>query len=66
MTADSNASSSGPPEHETLGYFIALLPASTTPKAFRHLLLKESKFDHADVGNPDDDDGCAAHLTADS
>ena len=50
VTADSNASSSGSPEHETLGYFIALVPASTTLKAFRHL-LKESTFNHADVGN---------------
>jgi hypothetical protein len=66
VTADSNASSNGSPEHETLGYYsIALLPASTTPKAFRHL-LKESKFDHANFGNldDDDDDGCAPHLTA--
>ena len=65
VTADSNASSGGSPEHETLGYVIALLPTSTTTKAFRHL-LKESKFDHADVGNPDDDDddGRAPHVTA--
>jgi len=51
-----------------LGYFIALLPVSTTPKDF-HRLLTESKFDVArstDDGIPDvdDDDGCAPRLTA--
>ena len=44
--------------HEALGYIIALLPVSTTPKAF-HRLLKESKLDSAwniDIGIPDGDD----------
>jgi hypothetical protein len=52
---------------ETLGYFIALLPVSTTPKTF-HRLLKESKLDivqSVDVAIPDDDDnGCAPCVTA--
>ena len=52
--------------HEALGYFIALLPVSTTPKAF-HGLLKESGFDSAwslDGGIPDDDneDGYAPRV----
>jgi hypothetical protein len=44
--------------HEALGYIIALLTVSTTPKAF-HWLLKESKLDSAwniDIGIPDGDD----------
>ena len=54
--------------HEALGYFIALLTVSTTPKAFNRL-LKESKLDSAssmDVGIPDadDDDGCAPRINA--
>jgi hypothetical protein len=54
--------------HEVLGYFIALVTVSTTPKAF-HRLLKESGFDSAssiDGGIPDDedDDCCAPRLTA--
>ena len=52
---------------ETLGYFVALLPVSTTPKKFRRLLM-ESKLDivrSVDVAIPDDDDdGCAPCLTA--
>jgi neurofibromin 1 len=43
---------------ESLGYFIALLPVSTTPKNF-HRLLRESKLDtdgSIDVGISDDDD----------
>jgi hypothetical protein len=55
--------------HEALGYIIALLTVSTTPKAF-HRLLKESKLDSAwnnEVGIPDDDDdddSCTPRLTA--
>ena len=53
---------------ETLGYFVALLPVSATPKTFRQL-LKESKLDivrSVEVAIPDDDDdGCAPCLTAD-
>jgi hypothetical protein len=51
--------------HEALGYFIALLPVSTTPKDF-HRLLRESKIDTADTVVPDahEDDGCAPRLTA--
>ena len=44
--------------HEALGYVIALLPVSTTPKAF-HRLLKESKLDsdwNIDIAIPDGDD----------
>jgi len=52
---------------ETLGYFVALLPVSTTPKFF-HQLLKESKLDivrSVDAAIPDDDDdGCAPCVTA--
>ena len=52
---------------ETLGYFVALLPVSTTPKKF-HRLLKESKLDivrSVDVTIPDDDDdGSAPCVTA--
>ena len=52
---------------ETLGYFVALLPVSTTPKFF-YRLLKESKLDivwSVDVAIPDDDDdGCAPRVTA--
>jgi neurofibromin 1 len=43
--------------NEALGYIIALLPVSTTPKAF-HRLLKESHLDSAwniDTGIPDGD-----------
>jgi len=54
--------------HEALGYIIALLPVSTTPKAF-HRLLKESKLDSAwniDIGilDGDDDDVRTPHFTA--
>ena len=52
---------------ETLGYFVALLPVSTTPKEF-HRLLKESKLDivrNVDVAIPDDEDnGYAPCVTA--
>ena len=43
---------------ETLGYLVALLPVSTTPKKFEQL-MKESKLDivqSVDVAIPDDDD----------
>ena len=68
VAAYSNAASSGPPNlpsYDTLGYFIALLPVSTTPKAV-YQLLKESKFDSIDVAipDPDDDDGRVPCLTA--
>ena len=54
--------------HEVLGYVIALLTVSTTPKAFRRLLT-ESGFETAwniDVGilNTDEEDGCTPRLTA--
>jgi neurofibromin 1 len=52
---------------ETLGYFVALLPVSTTSKKF-HQLLKESKLDivqSVDVAIPDDDDDvCTPCATA--
>ena len=52
--------------NEALGYIIALLTVSTTPKAF-HRLLKESKLDTAwniDIGIPDgDDDVRTPHFT---
>ena len=52
---------------ETLAYFVALLPVSTTTKKF-HRLLKESKLDivrSVDVAIPgDEDDGCAPWVTA--
>ena len=52
---------------ETLGYFVALLPVSTTPKKF-HQLLKESRLDifrGVDVAIlDDDDDGSAPCVTA--
>ena len=52
---------------ETLGYFVALLPVSTTPIEF-HRLLKESKLDivrSVDLAIPDDeDDGYAPCVTA--
>ena len=70
-----NTATSSVPEdfgtHDALGYVIALLTVSTTPKAF-HRLLRESKFDIArsvDAGIPDDDDdddGCAPRITADA
>ncbi|KAF8165773.1 hypothetical protein B0H34DRAFT_794124 [Crassisporium funariophilum] len=52
---------------EALGYFIALLTVSATPKAY-HRLLRESNIDDAwvrDAGMPDpeDDDGAAPRLT---
>ena len=52
---------------ETLAYFVALLPVSTTTKKFNRL-LKESKLDivqSVDVAIPsDDDDDCAPWITA--
>ena len=52
---------------EALGYFVALLPVSTTQKKF-HRLLKESKLDivrSVNVAIPDDDDDdCALSVTA--
>ena len=47
---------------EILGYFIALLPVSTTPKAF-HQLLKESEME-AEIPDSDSDGGYAPRLTA--
>ena len=55
--------------HEALGYFIALLPVSTTPKDF-HRLLKDSAFESAwntmDIGieDIDDSDVAAPRVTA--
>src|SRR5271168_1138661 len=70
VTVAANAAgSSGPSDltaHEALGYFIALLTVSTTPKTFQRL-LEESRFDSdwgTGIPDADEDDGCAPRLTA--